>query len=231
MASLSSPSAPRRRGLIVEDQADTRDWLVRMLGIAFEGIAISEAPTRRAAFDWIRSQPRMVTGDATPRDIALIDLGLPDGSGIDLIRLLANDYPHVLPVVTTIYDDDEHLFDAIAAGAKGYLLKDQHADTFVSYLHRIEVGEPPLSPSIAQRMLLHFSRPRGEADLTENVALTARELDVLRLLGRGLRVAEAARVLGLTPHTVTGYVKAVYRKLNISSRAEAAVEAVRRGLV
>lgn len=234
MASLSPQGFGSRRGLIVEDQADTREWLVRMLGMAFDGIEISEAATRQAAFDWIRSRaPRgAASDDVSSRDVALIDLGLPDGSGIDLIRLLADQYPRVLPVVTTIYDDDEHLFEAIAAGAKGYLLKDQHADTFVNYLHRIELGEPPLSPLIAQRMLAHFAKRREpDIDSGAEASLTARELDVLRLLGRGLRVAEAARVLGLTPHTVAGYVKTVYRKLNISSRAEAAVEAVRRGLV
>jgi DNA-binding NarL/FixJ family response regulator len=234
MASLSPQDSRRRRGLIVEDQADTREWLVQMLGMAFDSIEISEVATRQAAFDWIRSRaPRgAASDDVASRDVALIDLGLPDGSGIDLIRLLADQYPRVLPVVTTIYDDDEHLFEAIAAGAKGYLLKDQHADTFVSYLHRIELGEPPLSPSIAQRMLAHFAQRRApDIESGTEASLTARELDVLRLLGRGLRVAEAARVLGLTTHTVAGYVKTVYRKLNISSRAEAAVEAVRRGLV
>ncbi len=139
----------------------------------------------------------------------------------------------VTPIVTTIYDDDHHLFDAIAAGAQGYLLKDQHPDTLIEYLHRIDAGEPPLSPSIARRMLQHFSRsrPPAPAAIPAEEVLTAREMDVLRLLGRGLRVNEAAHTLGLTPHTVAGYVKTVYRKLNISSRAEAALEAARRGLV
>ncbi|MGB3866008.1 MAG: response regulator transcription factor [Xanthobacteraceae bacterium] len=234
MASTPTPFPRTRRGLIVEDQADTRAWLVRMLRLAFDGIAISEAATFQAARDWIAAQPRtFAEPDANAaRDIALIDIGLPDGNGIDLIRMLADGHPQILPVVTTIYDDDAHLFDAIAAGAKGYLLKDQHADTLVGYLHRIDAGEPPLSPSIAQRMLTHFAKRNAVAPITDAEAvLTPRELDILRLLGRGLRVAEAARVLGLTPHTVAGYVKTVYRKLNISSRAEAAIEAVRRGLV
>jgi DNA-binding NarL/FixJ family response regulator len=234
MASTPTPLPRERRGLIVEDQADTRAWLVRMLSVAVDSIAISEAATFQAARDWIAAQPRIAAEPDVHavHDIALIDIGLPDGNGIDLIRMLADGHPQILPVVTTIYDDDAHLFDAIAAGAKGYLLKDQHADTLVDYLHRIDAGEPPLSPSIAQRMLAHFSR-RGTMDPNADAeaALTPRELDILRLLGRGLRVAEAARVLGLTPHTVAGYVKTVYRKLNLSSRAEAAIEAMRRGLV
>jgi DNA-binding NarL/FixJ family response regulator len=112
-------------------------------------------------------------------------------------------------------------------------LKDQHPDTLIQYLHRIDQGEPPLSPSIARRMLKHFSqaRPAAAGPDPDHETLTPREEDVLRLLGRGLRVSETARVLGIAPHTVTGYVKNIYRKLNISSRAEAAVEAVRRGLV
>ncbi len=234
MTTATTPSEnPSRLGLIVEDQTDTRAWLVHMLRTAFPGIRIAEAPTRQAALDWLRAQPAATPAAGDAPNIALVDLGLPDGSGLDLLRELAKNHPAFLPVVTTIYDDDGHLFDAIAAGARGYLLKDQHADTLVRYLHRIDLGDPPLSPSIARRMLDHFARPRpgGEPPAPPGGGLTAREAEVLGLLGRGLRVAEAARVLGLTPHTVAGYVKSVYRKLNISSRAEAAVEAVRRGLV
>jgi len=223
-----------RWGLIVEDQADTRAWLAQMLNSAFHGINVVEAPTLHAALDWIAAHQRELSRAVATPHIALVDVGLPDGSGIDLVRELSKYPAAVTPIVTTIYDDDQNLYDAIAAGAQGYLLKDQHPDTFIQYLHRIDKGEPPLSPSIARRMLAHFSQPRSAMPVLPDEAdetLTPREMDVLRLLGRGLRVSEAARVLGLTPHTVAGYVKNVYRKLNISSRAEAAVEAVRRGLV
>jgi DNA-binding NarL/FixJ family response regulator len=231
----SSPTQhPTRLGLIVEDQNDTRHWLGQMLAAAFDGLAITETATLRAAREWIADHHAALAGGVDQRHIALVDIGLPDGSGVDLVRDLARKHPTVMPIVTTIYDDDHHLFDAIAAGAQGYLLKDLHPDTLIQYLHRIDQGEPPLSPPIARRMLEHFARrpPLTIApDEPAANALTAREIDVLRLLGRGLRVGEAARVLGLTPHTVAGYVKAVYRKLNISSRAEAALEALRRGLV
>lgn len=224
----------RRRGLIVEDQADTRAWLAHMLKSAFDGIRLTEVSTLRAALDWIATHAHELSENAAARHIALVDIGLPDGSGIDIVRELARRHPSVTPIVTTIYDDDQHLFEAIAAGAQGYLLKDQHPDTLIQYLHRIDKGEPPLSPSIARRILQHFSKTRSAVAMLPDAAdeaLTPREMDVLRLLGRGLRVSEAARVLGLTPHTVAGYVKNIYQKLNISSRAEAAVEAVRRGLV
>jgi DNA-binding NarL/FixJ family response regulator len=224
----------RRWGLIVEDQADTRAWLIQMLTAAFADIDVVAVSTLHAALEWIAAHEQDLFRPVTARHIALVDIGLPDGSGISIVRELATHHRSVTPIVTTIYDDDQHLFDAIAAGAQGYLLKDQHPDTFVQYLHRIDDGEPPLSPSIARRILQHFSNARSMKPATpdpDEEALTPREVDVLRLLGRGLRVSEAARVLGLTPHTVAGYVKNIYRKLNISSRAEAAVEAVRRGLV
>lgn len=223
------PSASRRQVLIIEDQADTRAWLVQMVASTFHDARIAETSSCAATFAWLKANGSGMADSDT--SVALIDLGLPDGSGIDIIRELNLHYPAVLRIVTTIYDDDRHLFEAIAAGAQGYLLKDHHPDTMVQYLHRIEAGEPPLSPAIAQRMLQHFARLQPQApDPEESGALTPREVDVLRLLGRGLRVAEAARVLGITPHTVAGYVKTLYRKLNISSRAEAGIEATRRGL-
>jgi len=231
----SSPTQhPTRLGLIVEDQNDTRHWLGRMLAEAFDGMAVTETATLHAAREWIKDHHGTLSDAGDQHHIALIDIGLPDGSGVDLVRELVRKNPTMMPIVTTIYDDDHHLFDAIAAGAQGYLLKDLRPDTLIQHLHRIDQGEPPLSPPIARRMLEHFSRhpPLTIApDEPAMNALTAREMDVLRLLGRGLRVSEASRILGLTPHTVAGYVKAVYRKLNISSRAEAALEALRRGLI
>ncbi|MFA5121664.1 LuxR C-terminal-related transcriptional regulator [Zavarzinia sp.] len=214
--------ANNRLGLVVEDLDETRDFLAACLTEALPGMSVSTVGDLASARAWVAER-------LTPATVAvvLVDLGLPDGSGIDLIRLLADRYPAALPVVTTIFDDDRHLFDAIAAGAQGYLLKDQDAPALVTYLRRIDGGEQPLSPSIARRILGHFRRPTPAPE----TALTPRETDVLQLIGRGLRVNEAASILGLTDHTVAGYVKSIYRKLNVSSRAEAALEAARLGLV
>jgi DNA-binding NarL/FixJ family response regulator len=164
--------------------------------------------------------------------LAVIDLGLPDGSGVELVREIAQAFPEALPVVATIYDDDAHLFDSLAAGAQGYVLKQEHPDTVADCLRRIDAGEPPLSPSIARRMLERLRpqeasppvRPRDEA------GLSARETEVLALLARGLSAPEAARAIGLKPQTVAGYVKVIYQKLHVSSRAEAVLAAAQRGL-
>ena len=226
---MSDIASPQRIGLVVEDQADTRAWLCDILEKTFPDMKIAQAADFATAQSWLRA--RRSAADTLSFTIALVDIGLPDGSGIDLIRDLNAHHSGALPIVTTIYNDDAHLFDAIAAGAKGYLLKDQDANMLAHYLRRIEMGDPPLSPSIARRMLEYFRiHPPKPRDDTPAAALTPRETEVLRLIGRGLRVAEAARVLELSEHTVADYVKAIYAKLNISSRAEAGLEAARRGL-
>lgn len=214
---MSLPST----ALVLEDQAETREHLLAALSEAFPGVVA------RGAADL--AEARSFLSDGAP-DLALVDLALPDGRGVDFLRDLAERSGGATrSVVVTIYADDHHLFDAIAAGAGGYLLKDMGRDELVRYLRRLEAGETPLSPAVARRMLDYFRKP--QAAVEPEAALTPRETEVLRLIGRGLRSGEAAKVMGVTELTVAGYVKAIYRKLNICSRAEAALEAAKRGLV
>jgi DNA-binding NarL/FixJ family response regulator len=224
------PAPLARRVLIVEDLPDTRDWLCDVVREAMPEVEVTALGRLDDARRWLAALPDIARDGLA---LALVDLGLPDGSGIDLVRELADRFPKTVPVVATVYDDDSYLFDAIAAGAQGYVLKDQDADVLVHRLRRIEDGEPMLSPSIARRMMAHFRRSAAPTTMAKegDGALTPRELEVLALLGRGSRVPEAARRLGLTEHTVSTYVKIIYRKLRISSRAEAALEASRRGLI
>lgn len=213
-----STEASVRYGLIVEDLPDARDWLLAAMGEAFPGIEIATAATLAEA--------RTCAAARLPQ-VALIDIGLPDGSGIDLIDELNCSHPEVLSVVTSVFDDDTHLFSALGAGASGYLLKDQSREDLTGMLQRIAEGEPPLSPAIARR-LLGFFGPREDREATR---LTARERDVLGLIAKGYTTARVAEFLNITRNTASGYVKVIYRKLNISSRAEAALEASRRGIV
>ena len=204
------------RALVVDDLASSRDWLACATGMAFPGIAIARAATLAEAFALCDPPP----------PLALVDLGLPDGSGLRLIERL---HPlGTVCVVATVFDDDAHLFPALRAGAHGYVLKDQTHEALAAMLAGIAAGHPPLSPSIARR-LLHYFRP--EPGHAAESALTARETDVLRLIAKGLSVGEAAQALGLSRHTVTGYLKDIYRKLSVSTRAEATLEAMRRGLI
>ena len=162
-----------------------------------------------------------------------------DGDGGQLIAQLVSSSPQTVVVVATIHDDDAHVFPALRAGASGYILKSQPAEVVRAQLRRIEQGEPALSPSIAARVLRHFrvgaersTEPASApAAALPSVQLTDREVDVLRLIAKGYKASEVAQLLSLSSHTVTTYVRDIYRKLGISSRAEATLEAARRGLV
>jgi DNA-binding NarL/FixJ family response regulator len=211
---------------ILEDIPATSAWL-KALGLeAYPGATIAQAANLAEARRWLLAQRE------NEAILCLVDLGLPDGSGVDFIRELLLRLPAARAVVTTLYDDDEHLLAAMAAGAAGYLLKDHEPAAIIHRLLGMERGESPLSPAMAERILAHFrTHARFMTGQPEPTKLTPRESDVLQLIGRGLKVSEAAGVLGLSVTTVSGYLKAIYRKLDIGSRAEAALEAVRRGLV
>lgn len=225
MTSGDPTQSSSHKCLLVEDQPTTREWLRKALMNAFGDIEVVAAASVSEAHACID-----LAGSPDHRDftLALIDLGLPDGSGISLVRRLAAERPRTLTIIATIYDDDAHLFEAIAAGARGYLLKGGDADLLAGYLRRIDLGEPPLSPAIAHRILAHFRVPA--VSVCNDEELTARETETLGLLSNGLTVAEAAAHMGLRPQTVASYVKVIYQKLNITSRAEATREAIRRGL-
>ncbi|ULQ46105.1 response regulator transcription factor [Flagellatimonas centrodinii] len=209
-----------QHGLIVEDLPAPAQWLGQMLAEAFPEIAVaitgSLAEARRQL-------------DVRLPDIALIDLGLPDGYGVDLIRELHQTHPACHCVVTTIYADDRHLFPALRAGASGYLLKDQPRERVLKSLRGIAAGEPPLSPAIAQRLLRVFG-DEGGAD-ESGAKLSPRERETLTLIAKGFRLPEVAAQLGVTRNTAAGFIKTVYRKLNVTSRAEATLQAARMGLV
>ncbi|HNE60366.1 MAG: response regulator transcription factor [Rubrivivax sp.] len=213
--------------LVIEDLPDIRSWLVDTVRVAFPDAEVTAIGRCGDGIDALARQPF---------DVVLTDLELPDGSGVSVIRALRQQQPMALSVVVTIHDDDEHLFPALQAGAFGYLLKEASRQELVAQLQRIADGEPPLSPPIARRMLAYFSQggPRV-VDVTRfdphEVALNGRETDILQRVAKGYTLPEIAGQLNLSRHTVADYVKQIYRKLNVSSRAEAALEAARRGLV
>jgi len=241
MATLSAPLFDR--ALIVEDLDEPREWLAELLPRALPEVRrVDRAATLAQARERMREYAY---------GLALVDWGLPDGTSEELISELVAARPGAAVIVATIHDNDTHVFPALRAGATGYILKSQPSAVVVSQLQRIRLGEPALSPSIALRMLQYFRdlpaalhagpapagavppmMPPGQPDDDEPLRqLTQREVEVLRLIGKGYKVPEAAGLLGISAHTVTSYVRDIYRKLGISSRAEAAVEAARRGLV
>ncbi len=210
--------------LLLEDIPDARAWLKVQAAQVFPDATFLEATHLSSALAII----------ATAHiDFALIDLGLPDGSGVDAVAALGDTQPRAQAVVVTIHDSDDHLFPALQAGAFGYLLKDRTGAYIVDQLRRMSQGEPPLSPAIARRVMAHFATRSRQPDLSvgiPRVLLSDRENEVLLWVAKGFTLPEIAVQLKLSRHTVSDYVKQIYRKLNVSSRAEAALEAQRLGL-
>lgn len=204
--------------LILEDQPVVMAMLVGVVREAYPEASIVETKLCAEAAAEIERREFQV---------ALIDLGLPDGSGIDIIRLLRKANERAEIIVATIFDDDTHLFDAMEAGATGYLLKEHSPRELVAGLEQLRAGNPPLSPSVVRRLVSHFHERR----LPEESNLTPREQEVLKLIAKGLNRKDVADLLGLSKYTVSDYIKVIYRKLEVSSRAEATLEAERLGLI
>lgn len=207
------------RALVVEDNPETRAWLCSCVVSAFPGLTVHAAANLADAMDML---------GAMQFDLALVDLGLPDGSGMEVIRALHSAQAQCHVVVATIYDDDRNLFAALKSGAKGYILKDQDRGRIVSYLQGIKKDQPALSAASSQRLINHFN---NKADALAQAKLTPREVEVLCMIGKGFSVEDAASMLHLSADTVKGYVKTIYNKLGVSNRSEVTLEAIRLGLI
>ncbi len=222
--------------LIVDDDPAMEAEAMAAVAI-FTGASVRTARTIAEAERWIAR---------VTFDLAIIDLGLPDGSGISLIQLLMRDTPpaadvhamRTICVARTVFDDDAHLFAALSAGAQGYLLKGETIATVQQRLQAAMLGEPVVSPAIARRVLAYF---RGESPLRTMqppsrpmmpaAALTVRETEVLRLLAQGNTLGEAGLVMGLSVNTVKTHVKNAYARLDVSSRMAAVNTARRMGIL
>lgn len=186
--------------------------------------------------------------------VYLVDLGLPDADGREFIRWIAANQPGASSMVVTVFGDDEHIVSSFAAGAVGYLLKDAPPAEIAQRIAELVAGGSPISPSVARRMLQRFKSDQGFADSVsaplmagpmsgpaphakaarapcDEPHLSERENEVLRLIEKGLTYDEIAQALGITWHTVTGYLRRVYKKLEVNSRGEAVFEARQRGLL
>ncbi|NYT67059.1 LuxR C-terminal-related transcriptional regulator [Pusillimonas noertemannii] len=209
------------RTLIIEDLAEARRWLY--------GIAQAAFPTSPEIDVAATVQSGLAFASRHDYAVALIDLKLPDGSGIDVLRALRRQNADTLCVVTTVMGDDAHIVAALSAGANGYLLKEQPADMIIRQLAQLSEGVPALSPAIARRIMAHFQLTGPAAAPEED--LTDREREVLALISRGMRNLDVSEQLSLSVNTVATHIKSVYRKLGISSRAEASWHATMLGLV
>ncbi|MET4576063.1 response regulator transcription factor [Ottowia thiooxydans] len=225
---------------IVEDDDECRAALVS---------ALSEAADMRlvwAASSHAQAYQELTAPDAVPLDVVLVDLGLPDGSGLDLIVTTRTRWPESAPMVCTIFADETSVFKAMEAGALGYLLKDLPAHKVIEEIRHLHADGSPISPKIARKILMlaassasatatatatASSTPFPPPDAAASMALSPREREVLRLIGQGHTTDEAARALGVTSTTVLTFVRRIYRKLQVNSRAEAIHVAHQRGFL
>jgi DNA-binding NarL/FixJ family response regulator len=205
------------RLLVVEDELWVRRSLAELITRTDPTVQVASCGTGRDAIE-------LAMG--TPPDVALVDIGLPDITGVIVIGELRRRVPACTPVAFTVYDDAPTVLASLRAGARGYILKSTPSERVLPLLREALEGGLPLSPAVAS--LVVETLLAGSA---HERPLTDREMDLLSLLARGATYAEAASALGIGLGTVQGYVKSIYGKLDVSSKAEAAVAAVRLGLV
>lgn len=211
---MSSP-CPQQL-LIVEDDPSTLQWLSASVG-RVPGLSASGCASVGEARDWL---------DGHRPDFVLTDLGLPDGSGTEVIRHALQRHPHCEVLVISIFGDEAHVVAALEAGASGYLLKDSGLDQLGEHLRHLRDGGSPLSPQIARTLIRRQRRPAPgvQAPALGEFALTERELEVLTFIAKGFSYQEGADMLGVSTNTVRTYVKRIYQKLSVNSRSEAVYE-------
>lgn len=210
------------RLLIVEDEPEWRDIFSNIIeqadDIVVTGIAgsLQEARTRasRQMFD-----------------CALVDLGLPDGSGLDFVAEFAQEQPDANIAVCTVFEDERSVLQAIRAGASGYILKQDVATDLLRLIAQMQAGGAPLSPRIARHILRQLATADAQTVNPPEVHLTPRELEVLNLVAKGMTLRGTAEVMGVAESTARSHVKNLYSKLGVKRRSAAVLEAMRHGLL
>jgi DNA-binding NarL/FixJ family response regulator len=202
--------APLIRVCLVEDHRATRESFLKLLRHA-DGLVCTGAYSDTK--DALAGIPKL------PPDVVLMDINLPDGSGIECVRALKRALPHIDFVMLTTYDDTDLIFGALRAGASGYLLKRAAPDELVGAIMEVSRGGSPMSMEIARRVVSHFHQIREPAG--EEEKLSRRELEILELLSKGLSYKLIADRLNLSPHTIHNRLRGIYRKLHVQSGTEA----------
>jgi DNA-binding NarL/FixJ family response regulator len=209
--------------LICDDQAIVREGLTRILG------SDPEIKVTGAARDGAEGL-EMVTAD--PPDVVLMDLKMPLVNGIIATRQIRSRFPKVFVLILTTYDDDEWLFDALRSGAAGYLLKDTPSADLIAAIKGTAAGKTYLDPVVAGKVIGgYIGRPASAKTPPADFQFSEREIEVLRLLAQGLSNVDIAQQLYLTEGTVRNYTSDIFKKLGVSDRTQAAIAAIRYGLV
>ena len=232
MTPPDDPLEPLRKTIsiaVVEDDAASRRSVVAAIGQAPDMVVAWEASSLE---EGVRKLDQ-------PVDVLLLDLGLPDGSGLDLIAKTLEAHPACLIMVSTVFGDEKNLFEAIGAGALGYMLKDVSSQDLVREIRNLYDGGSPINPMLARKLLLNQTRnptPRAAAPSerpkeADEIGLSPRESEVLQWVAKGHTLDEVAVKLGITRHTARSFIRRIYQKLNVNTRAEAVKRAFEQGLL
>jgi len=223
--------------LIVEDDPQMREFFVASVERSPELCLVASVGTV--------AQARIVLDNLTAEvDVLLTDLGLPDGSGLDVIRHARHRHPECEPLVISMFGDEENVLASIEAGALGYIHKDATPEDVANAILQMKADASPISPMIARRLLARLKKsvPVDSVDkaatlLDEQnpnidvISLSPREQEVLELIARGFSYQEIARLVQISVHTVQTHIKSLYRKLAVNSKSEAVFEATKMGLL
>ncbi len=207
------------RVAVVEDDEGTRARIAQSLADDPELSLAGEYGTAGAALTGIA---------AKPPDVLLVDLGLPDMPGLDLIRVVARQYPACDILVFTAFGDEAHVLACLEAGARGYLLKGNLSHDIGLDVRDLKAGGSPLSPLIARHLLKRMEKPAPSGDAER---LSPRETEILNAISRGYTYTETAGLMGISATTVNTHLRRIYRKLAVTSKTEAIFEAQRMGLL
>jgi DNA-binding NarL/FixJ family response regulator len=205
--------------VIVEDQQEIREGLRTL---------IDGTPGFRCTARF-RSMEQAMEGLHESPHVALLDIGLPGMSGIDGVRWLRERFPEAAALILSVYDDDERVFEAMCAGASGYLLKNTAPARLLEGIAEVAAGGAPMSPEVARRVIQLFRavKPPGRADYQ----LTPHELRLLKMLVDGHNYKTAGTELGVSVNTISFHMRRIYEKLQVHSKSEAVAKALRQGLV
>ena len=204
----------------IEDRREIREGLATLIDDTPGFHCVGRYRSMEEALDGFRVRPA---------DLALIDIELPGMSGLEGMRLLREQYPKMLLLMLTVYDDDDRIFEALCAGACGYLLKKTPPARLLESLREAVDGGAPMSPDVARRVIRIFRdvRPPEKADYD----LSPHEIRLLKLMVDGHSYKSAAAILHVTPHTVSFHLRHIYEKLEVHSKSEAVAKALRSRLV
>jgi DNA-binding NarL/FixJ family response regulator len=207
---------------VVEDQPKILKSLIKLLGGFKEIDIVGKALSGEESLEGIA---------AKLPEVVLLDLGLPQMSGIEVTREIKKKFPKMEVLIFTVFDEEEKVMEAIQAGASGYLLKGMEAEKIVEAIREVKDGGSVIQPSLARSLLRQFQVQPGPGKDEPFPNLTPREVEILQIIAKGLSNAEAGKVLKISRATIRTHLEHIYAKMSVSNRVEAITEGIRQGLI